>query len=176
MAVQFILRRFAQIGAAIGALVLLSGIAQAIDLREDLAEAQFKSAGLDKLASAELDELQRLIDATPAQSSSAAKSAVARQAANPASTAAPENSPDWRPAAAESERKMIETEVTDAFKGLFGATKVTLVNGQVWQQTDRAIFDRKLRDKRVRIKPAMMGRWRLQFMDNNLSFTVKRVQ
>ena len=66
--------------------------------------------------------------------------------------------------------------MTDAFKGLFGATKIALINGQVWQQTDRAIFDRKLRDKRVRIKPAMLGRWRLQFIDNNLSFTVKRVQ
>ena len=173
MAVQFILRRFAQIGAAVCVLVLFTGIAQAIDLRQDLSAAQFKAAGLDKLASAELDELQRLINATPEKPSAAASGAVVTQAATPAAT---ENSPDWRPAAAESERTMIETEVTDAFRGLFGATKVTLANGQVWQQTDRAIFDRKLRDKRVRIKPAMMGRWRLQFMDNNLSFTVKRVQ
>ena len=171
MVVQTILRRFAQMAAY--ALVLIAGSAQAIDLRKDLSEAQFKAAGLSKLESAELDELQRLIDATPTLTSS--PQTVAPMASKPAQ-AVSENSPDWRPAPPESERTMIETEVTDAFKGLFGATKVTLTNGQVWQQTDRTVFDRKLRDKRVRIKPAILGRWRLQFLDNNLSFTVKRVR
>ena len=176
MSVQVLLRRFAQISAAVGAMVLLAGIAQAIDLRKDLSAEQFNAAGLDKLARAELDELERLIAARPAPSPPAPSSPTGHQASDAATTAASENSPDWRPASEESERTIIETEVTDAFKGLFGATKIALVNGQVWQQTDRAIFDRKLRDKRVRIKPAMLGRWRLQFIDNNLSFTVKRVQ
>ena len=61
MLVQFILRRFAQIGTAVCALVLLAGTAQAIDLHHDLSAAEFKAAGLDKLARAELDALQRLI-------------------------------------------------------------------------------------------------------------------
>ena len=172
MVVQEILRKFAQIASAAGALCLVWGSAQALDLRKDLSEAQFKAAGLSKLESAELDALQRLIDAAPAQSPAA--EAVTLKLA--AAVAATESSPNWRPAPADSERTIIETEVTEAFKGLFGATKITLANGQVWQQTDRSTFDRKLRDKRVRVKPAMLGRWRLQFLDNNLSFSVKRVQ
>ena len=170
MVVQTILRRFAQM--AVYALVLIAGSAQAIDLRKDLSEKQFKAAGLLKLESAELDELQRLIDATSALTPT--RQTITPMASKPAQ-AVTENSPDWRPAPPESERTIIETELTDAFKGLFGATKVTLANGQVWQQTDRAVFDRKLRDRRVRIKPGMLGGWRLQFVDNNLSFTVKRV-
>ena len=172
MVVQEILRKFAQIASAAGALCLVWGSAQALDLRKDLSEAQFKAAGLSKLESAELDALQRLIDAAPAQSP-AAEAVTSKPAA---AVAATESSPDWRPASADSERTIIETEVTEAFKGLFGVTKITLANGQVWQQTDRSTFDRKLRDKRVRVKPAMLGRWRLQFLDNNLSFSVKRVQ
>ena len=171
MVVQIILRRFAQMTVAAVALVLIVGSAQAIDLRKDLSEAQFKAAGLLKLESAELDELQRLIDAKPEQP----MRANAPSGSKPA-LAATESSPDWRPAPAESERKIIATEVTEAFKGLYGNTTITLANGQVWQQTDRAVFDRKLRDKRVRIKPALLGGWRLQFQDNNLSFAVKRVQ
>ncbi len=171
MVVQDILRRFAQIGSAACALCLILDSAQALDLRKDLSEAQFKAAGLSKLESAELDALQRLIDATPARSAPLAESVTSKPA-----VAATESSPDWRPAPADSERTTIETEVTDSFKGLFGATQITLANGQVWQQTDRATFDRKLHDRRVRIKPAILGRWRLQFLDNNLSFSVKRVQ
>ena len=169
MVVQKILRRHAQIAAACVLCVVL-GSAQALDLRKDLSEAQFKAAGLSKLDRAELDALQKLVDAKTMQSP------PAEQITAKPAVAATESSPDWRPAPADSERTIIETEVTESFKGLFGATKITLANGQVWQQTDRAIFDRKLRDQRVRIKPAILGRWRLQFLDNNLSFSVKRVQ
>ena len=172
MVVQTILRRFAQMTATFG-LMLAFGASQALDLRKDLSEAQFKAAGLSKLESVELDELQRLINAKPA---AAADSPHSSAGAPKPVLAVTENSPDWHPAPPESERRIIETEVTDAFKGLYGATKITLANGQVWQQTDRTVFDRKLRDKRVRIKPAILGRWRLQFVDNNLSFNVKRVQ
>ena len=170
MMVQDVLRRFAQIAGATCALGLVLGSAHAIDLRKDLSETQFNAAGLSKLDSAEVDELQRLINVTPSQPASAAPSTPM-----PA-TAATENSPDWRPAAAESERKTIETEVTEAFQGLFGNSKIVLSNGQIWQQTDGDTFNRKLRDNRVRIKPGILGRWRLQFSENNLSFPVKRIK
>ena len=49
MAVQFILRRFAQMTGAACALCLVLNSAQAIDLRKDLSESQFKAAGLSKL-------------------------------------------------------------------------------------------------------------------------------
>ncbi len=170
MMVQDVLRRFAQIAGATCALGLVLGSAHAIDLRKDLSEAQFNAAGLSKLESTELDELQRLINATPSQT-------VSTTPLTPMpATAASENSPDWRPAPADSERKTIETEITDAFQGLFGNTKIMLSNGQIWQQTDGDTFNRTLRDKRVRIKPGILGRWRLQFRENNLSFPVKRIK
>jgi hypothetical protein len=174
MLVQTILRTFAQITVCI-LVVLYVQSARATDLSKDLTTDEFTAAGLTKLTSNELEILQRLLNKTQVSVATIpALGADNPQAIN--TTQANENSPEWRPKAIESERSVIETEVTDAFKGLFGSTKITLANGQIWQQTDNAIFDRKLRNNRVRIKPAILGRWRLQFIDNNLSFTVKRVQ
>lgn len=177
MMVQHVLIRFAQNTIAIGALCLMLDSAHAIDLRKDLSEAQFKAAGLTKLETAELDELQRILDTklVPSVEPAASLEIVEQMPAKPTS-AASENSPNWRPAPVDSERKTIETEVTDSFSGLFGATKITLANGQVWQQTDRSQFDLRLHNKRVRIKPGVFGRWRIQFLENNLSFPVKRVK
>ncbi len=166
MLIQNVLRRFAQMTGTACALCLVFASAQAIDLRKDLSEAQFKASGLTKLEDAELDELQRLINEKPA--------AAAVQAAT--KPVAVESSPNWHAPTADSERTIVESEVTESFKGLFGATKITLANGQIWQQTDRMTFNRGLRDKKVRIKPGLLGGWRLQFLDNNLSFAVKRVQ
>ena len=175
MLVQVLLRRFAQISAAVGAIVLLASVAQAIDLVTDLSAEQFKTAGLDKLTRTELYESERLILAKHAIPP-AAFSTTEQKASYTATPATSEKLPGWGHAPAESESMTLEPEVTDDFRGLFDAAKIALANGQVWQQTVKAIFDRKLRDKRVRIKPAMLGSWRLQFIDNNLFFTVKGVQ
>jgi len=176
MLVQVLLRRFAQISAAVGAMVLLASVAQAIDLVTDLSPEQFKAAGLDKLTRTELDVSERLIAAKHAPIPPAAISTTEQKASYTATPGRTEKSPGWGHALAVSKRMTLEPEVTDDFRGLFDAAKIALANGQVWQQTVKAIFDRKLRDKRVRIKPAMLGSWRLQFIDNNLSFTVKGVQ
>lgn len=175
MLVQTVLRTFAQM-VICGLILLCVRSAQATDLRKDLTPAEFAAAGLAKLTSGELAVLQRLLDQAQASQRTTPANQVPIDKQSTVATQASENSPEWRPKAVESERTVIETEVTDAFNGLFGSTKITLANGQVWQQTDNAIFDRKLRNNGVRIKPAMLGRWRLQFIDNNLSFTVKRVQ
>ena len=95
--VQNILRRYAQMAGIACVLCLILDSSQALDLRKDLSEAQFKAAGLAKLESAELDELQRLIDATPAQPAAAAELKTTKPA-----FAAAESSPDWRPAQAEN--------------------------------------------------------------------------
>ena len=91
MVIQKILRRYAQIAAACLLCVAL-GSAQALDLRKDLSEAQFKAAGLSKLDRAELDALQKLIDAKTMQSTVAeqivAKPAVAKAKAAPKPKAA----------------------------------------------------------------------------------------
>jgi hypothetical protein len=173
MLIQPMLRKTAQI-------MCLSSVvfcAQALDLRTELSKAEFESAGLTKLSADEISALQRFIDrgVTSAQAAPAATSApMPIPKVMPASS---ESSPNWQPPApSNAERSVIETEVTEEFKGLFGTTVVKFSNGQVWQQTDRARFDRVLRDRRVRIKPAIMGRWRMQFLDNNESFVVKRIK
>ena len=89
---------------------------QAIDLFKDLSETHCNAAGLSKLEDPELHELQRLINAEHAQSAVSPSPPV--MASKPA-LAASENSPDWRPAPPESALMIIETEVTDAFKGLY---------------------------------------------------------
>jgi hypothetical protein len=171
MLIQPMLRKTAQI------MCLYSVVfcAQALDLRSELSKAEFESAGLSKLSAEEIAALQRLIDRAVVPAKTAATASAPTP--TPVVAASSESSPNWQPPAPSNpERKVIETEVTEEFKGLFGATVVTFSNGQVWQQTDRAKFDRVLRDRRVRIKPAIMGRWRMQFLDNNESFVVKRIK
>ena len=172
MVVHTKLRRYAKMAATF-CLNLAFGASQALDLRKDFSVAQFKVAGLSKFENVELDELQSLIDAKPAAAEDSPNSSMT--ASRPA-LAVTQKSPDWHPALLESKRKVVQTEAADTFKGLFGANKARLVNGQVWQPTDQAIFSRKLRDRRVRLNPAIIERWRRQFVDNNLSFTVERAQ
>jgi hypothetical protein len=173
MLIQPMLRKTAQIMCLCSVVVC----AQAFDLRTELSKTEFEAAGLNKLSADEITLLQQLIErgVTPAKAAPTATSAPMPSTMVAASNS--ESAPNWQPPAPSNvERSVIETEVTDEFKGLFGATVVKFSNGQVWQQTDRAKFDRTLRDRRVRIKPAIMGRWRLQFLDNNESFVVKRIK
>jgi hypothetical protein len=165
------------------ALVCAAGAANALNLRSDLSKSEFESAGLSKLSASELNTLQTLIDTAPLPSGQ--EPADERHGRNEPADAPPrsgqavsESSPNWTPPAAKpvTEAKVIETAVTDDFKGLFGATLITMANGQVWQQTDRATMQQRLRTKAVRIRPGLFGGWRVQFLDSNASFSVKRIR
>jgi hypothetical protein len=126
--------------------------------------SEYQATGLAKLSAKELDALQSILDG---------KSPPTEKAATVASE--PESSPAWQPSN-NAERRAIETEVLPEFAGLFGKTVIRFANGQLWQQTDGAVFSRRLKNKRVRIKPGMINSWRVQFEESNQSFTIKRIE
>jgi hypothetical protein len=154
-------------------LITLTSSGFALDLRKDLSTAQFDAAGLNKLSEAELDTLQALMDG---QKSSSGKSAVQTATPSVASAKAPENSDSWKPEVAQAKPEAFNAELDDSFSGRSGrGTSISLSNGQVWQQTDAIAVSFKVKDKRVRVRPAMFG-WRLMFLQNNQSVAVKRIR
>lgn len=163
MFIQSNLKKSAQIAL----LLALCGSLAARDLRSELSNEEFLAAGLGKLSQSELAELERLLDRKSMQAPTRTPEA-----------AVSESSPEWvaPPAQTKMVREVINAEFTDAFTGFRGNTEITLSNGQVWKQTDTSASRARPRDKRVRIKPAFMGRWLLQFVDTNESFPVKRIK
>ena len=176
MLIQSNLKKSAQIAL----LLALSSVICARDLRTELSKDEFVAAGLSKLSASELSELERLLERGPTMKAHAPSANTS--AGNPAlaPVAVSESSPDWvaprEPTNADTVREIIETTFTDSFRGFNGNTEITLSNGQVWKQTDRSVSGAPPRDNRVRIKPAVMGRWLLQFRATNKSFPVKRIK
>lgn len=164
MLIQSNLKKSAQIAL----LLVLCGSLSARDLRKELSNEEFLAAGLNKLTASEIAELEKLLDRQPSM----------RATAPTPRAAVAESSPEWVPPPSQTnvEREIIETTFTEEFAGFFGKSEITLSNGQVWRQTDSTVSGSPPRDNRVRIKPAIMGRWLLQLRGTNESFPVKRIK
>ncbi len=151
------------------ALVAIQVQAVAADLRNELDAEQFRAAGLHQLSEAELARLNALVRVIDAKTPST-EATVSEKA--PAPTSA-----DWKaPDAREEAKESLQTELADSFKGSRRGTQIELVNGQVWQQTDDVVVADSLRDRRVKIMPALLGRWKMRFFDNNQFVRVKRIK
>lgn len=163
MLIQSNLKKSAQMAL----LLAMVACASARDLRKELSDDEFLAAGLSKLSPAELRELERLLD----RPSMRATAPAVRSTAS-------ESSPDWVPPPKQEniKREVIESTFTPEFRGFFGKSEITLSNGQVWRQTDSSVSGSPPRNNRVRVKPAIMGRWMLQFLGTNESFPVKRIK
>ena len=164
MLIQSNLKKSAQIAL----LLALFGSLSARDLRKELSNEEFLAAGLNKLTASEIAELEKLLDRQPSM----------RPSAPTPRAAVAESSPEWVPPEAQTnaKREVVETTFTEEFRGFFGKTEITLSNGQVWRQTDNSVSGSPPRDNRVRIKPAILGRWLLQLRGTNQSYPVKRIK
>jgi hypothetical protein len=167
--------------ACLATLWVLTNQALALDLRKDLSLEQFESTGLSKLSDAELASLQAILDAqsnTPSGSAaSSLMSAKTQNATAPVeSEAVPESSDDWKPKIERPEAVAFTAELIDSFSGRSGrGTSLELNNGQVWQQTDSTSVSFNVKNRQVRLRPAIFG-WRLMFLQNNQSVSVRRIR
>jgi hypothetical protein len=162
--------------ACLAALFLASIEAQALDLKKDLSAEQFAAAGLNKLDSAELTQLQALINQRTQSAEDESRNSASEERPEIAKSAEPENSPQWLPARVEPKAEAFEAEVDAGFRGFSSkGSLITLTNGQVWEQQDSRRLSFSVKNRRVRVRPAMFG-WRLMFLQNNESIAVKRVK
>jgi hypothetical protein len=154
-------------------LALWAGNLSAADLRADMTAEEFRAAGLNKLTSAELAALNAFLANDPSAPSTE-RAVTTAPALTP--TAPSESQPGWKPQAPEAAREVIVTRLQSAPSGGGKGTQFNLDNGQVWEQTDSVSVSNVSKDLRVRIKPAILGRWRMQFLANNTFIDVKRVR
>lgn len=135
---------------------------QAPTFEERMSQADFKAAGLDKLTPEELKFLNGWI-----------------QAKGVTQMGAPMIKADGTAVfyADGGERQLIESTIVGEFRGWGGKTRVTLENGQVWEQTESGAKGmHTLNAPAVRVKPMSMGSW-LMYVDGcPCDMRVKRIE
>lgn len=117
-----------------------------------MSEAEFKSYGLDKLSTEEVNGLNRWLQAKGQSAADAARAEV-----SPASA-------DERVGFRErsSERTEIKARLPGTFSGWSGNTIFRLDNGQEWQQVETGTQSgHNIENAEITIKPKMMGNWLL---------------
>lgn len=111
---------------------------QDFDVLQSMSVAQFRSAGLDKLSDAQLKALDTWFNQYLQQQGPVCTGAVTAPAAaapSPSASAiAPQPPTLAAPAAAAPDS--IEAHIVGSFDGWHGSTRVTLDNGQVWEEVD----------------------------------------
>jgi hypothetical protein len=118
-------------------------------LEERMSQAEFHSAGLDKLSPQELQQLNGWLQSHGGASAQAI-------------------GPGGKPLfyINDADRQTVESHIAGVFSGWRGHTVFTLENGQEWQQNESGMFDAgKLESPGVRIKPMLLGSW-LMYVDN----------
>jgi hypothetical protein len=129
-------------------------------LEERMSQAEFHAAGLDKLSSEELRQLNAWL-----QSHGGATTKVVGTNGQPV----------FYPR--ESARETVESHLVGNFSGWTGHSVFTLDNGQQWQQAESGAYDSgKLDNPAVKIKPMLLGSW-LMYVDGcGCSVRVKRIK
>lgn len=135
---------------------------QAPSFEERMSQADFKAAGLEKLTPEELKFLNEWI-----------------QTKGVTQGGAPMVKADGSKVfyTGDSDRQLIESSIVGDFNGWSGRTRVTLENGQVWEQAEsgaRGGF--RISSPGVRIKPMSMGSWLMYIDDCSCDMRVKRIE
>lgn len=130
-------------------------------LEERMSQKDFDASGLGRLTPAELAHLNAWLGARPIVAGANGNFAITE--------------PQFYPSS--GSREPITAHIVGAFQGWRGKTRVTLDNGQVWQQDQSgSIGDVQVTDPEVRIKPMMLGSW-LMYVDGcGCSARVKRIE
>ncbi|MEO6075901.1 MAG: hypothetical protein ABIP56_03765 [Dokdonella sp.] len=75
------------------------------------------------------------------------------------------------------DRKTIAAHIVGEFQGWRGKTRVTLDNGQVWEQAQSgSAGDVRMSDPSVRIKPMTLGSWLMYVAGCGCDVRVKRIE
>ena len=148
------------------ALAPAAAFAQA-PIEQQMTPEQFKAAGLDKLSTQELANLNAWLNNTLEVETTKA-AAVAKEKVET------EN----RGFATFGRSDPIEARLVGEFRGFARGRSYTLDNGQVWQQVDDAVLHGvRMTDPQVRIKPALVGStWYMTVQGRNTTATVRRIK
>jgi hypothetical protein len=131
--------------------------AQQPSIQERMSPEQFKAAGLDKLSSAELKQLNTWFNGE--------KTVVVEKIVVMPVVQPKEPTDD------------IHSHLVGEFKGWRGHTRFTLDNAQIWEQTDNSqLFANKLMHPKVRLTHSNLSGWKLQVDGYNAWVKVKRIQ
>ncbi len=134
---------------------------QAPTLEERMSQDEFNAAGLDRLSPEQLRFLNGWI-----------------QSKGVSALGAPIKHRDGTTVfyASDSDREVIESSIVGEFNGWNGKTRVTLENGQVWEQAESGRKGYRLTAPKVKIKPMSFSSW-LMYVDGcGCDVRVKRIK
>ena len=140
-------------------------------IEQAMTAEQFKAAGLDKLSTGELANLNAWLNRTiTTETAKAAEQASVRTKERVES----ENRGFFHFGSSEP----IVSRISGEFRGFEQGRKYTLENGQVWRQTDGAsLVGARVTDPEVRIKPSTFGNaWYLKIEGYNTNAKVERIK
>ncbi len=129
-------------------------------LEERMSQKDFEASGLNRLTPAELSHLNAWLGARPIVSGPDGNN---------------RSEPVFYPES--GRREPITAHIVGEFQGWRGKTRVTLDNGQVWEQAQSgSAGDVRMSDPSVRIKPMMLDSW-LMYVDGcGCDVRVRRVE
>ncbi|MBL0162905.1 MAG: hypothetical protein IPP82_04410 [Xanthomonadales bacterium] len=135
--------------------------AQAPTLEERMSQEEFTAAGLDKLTPEQLKYLNDWV-----------------QSKGVSEIGAPIRHRDGTSTfyADDQDREVVESAIAGEFNGWHGKTRVTLENGQVWEQVESGSSGFRLQSPKVKIKPMSMGSWLMYVNGCNCDIRVKRIK
>ncbi len=134
-------------------------------LEEQMTQAEFEAAGLNRLSPEELARLNAWI---------AARMPEGRLPAEAVTTVP--GTEDRRGFKEPVDDRPIVSTIPGQFTGWRGNTRFELANGQVWEQVGGGVFKVKLDNPEVTIEPAMFGSWRLKVKGYNATTKVRRIR
>ena len=147
--------------------VLSAGMANAQSgddrsIQEKMSPQEFKAAGLDKLDKAELKNLNDWINGV--KTVVIEKPVIVEKVVTvPATEKAVEPTEDF------------QSTIVGEFSGFRGSTRITLANGQIWDQADnKQLFVKKIKDAKATFSYSSFAGWKVQIEGYNAWIRVKR--
>ena len=147
-------------------------------IEQEMSDAEFKAAGLDKLSAEELARLNAWLGRKVAQETSAAvEQAVAKASEEAREEGRQEVVRKNRGFFHFDSEEPIVANIAGEFTGFGSRRQYTLDNGQVWEQTDGAsLAGVRKTNPQVRIRPGVMGVWWMKIDGYNTQAKVKRIK
>lgn len=137
--------------------------APTFDVMKDMSAADFRATGLDKLSDAQIKSLDAWFAGYQQQ-----HALVCNAATPPAAAAASVPPADTFP---------LTAHITGEFHGWTGSTRVTLDNGEVWEQMDDAVVTSgRMTNPKVTITLGMLNAFYMSVDGVNDSVLVKRIK
>lgn len=149
---------------------------QGFNVLDSMSVSQFRGAGLDKLSDTQLKALNTWFNQYLQQGAACANPQAA-SGATPAAAPAMAAPGAAAPAASPSATDSITAHIAGEFHGWSGSTRVTLDNGQVWEQMDDAMVTAaRMTNPKVTITRGTLNAYYMSVEGVSDSVLVKRIK